>query len=379
MKLGDIAKVYGGYAFKSSEFKENGTPIIRIGNLDGDIVNLDDSICYSEDFLIKHPEFIVNKGDILVAMSGATVGKIGVYKNDLKALLNQRVGNIKPIGNLNKKLIFYYCKSPSFMNHIKKEAFGCAQPNISSSKIEDFVLNLPSEEKQNMVVEVLDKASKSIELKKLQLSAYDQFIKSRFVEMFGNLIDTVRLGDCCKVHARIGWQALTTAEHMQTGDYLLITGTDFKDNEVNYSTCKYVAKERYEMDDKIIIRNDDILITKDGTIGKVAIVHNLPKPATLNSGIFVVRPDQRFNKEYISYVFRGPLFDEFVEKTKTGATIKHLNQGHLVNFLIPLPSIEEQISFANFSIQIDKLKFSVQKSLEETKKLFDSLMQKYFG
>ena len=131
----------------------------------------------------------------------------------------------------------------------------------------------------------------------------------------------------------------------------------FKDNEINYSTCVYVSKERYEMDNHIILKNDDILITKDGTIGKVAIVHNLLKPATLNGGVFVLRPDERFNKEYIAYVFKGPLFEDYVNKSKTGATIKHLNQKHLIEFCIPLPSMDEQLKFARIYKQIDKQKF----------------------
>ncbi len=175
--------------------------------------------------------------------------------------------------------------------------------------------------------------------------------------MFGECENTVRLGDCCEVHARIGWQALTRDEHMKTGEYMLVTGTDFKDGEVNYSTCVYVAKERYEMDKHIILRNDDVLITKDGTIGKVAIVHNLPKPATLNAGVFVVRPDEIFNKEYIANVFKGPLFSDYVEASKTGATIKHLNQKHLVEFMIPVPSLEEQEAFSQFIKRIDKSKY----------------------
>jgi len=179
--------------------------------------------------------------------------------------------------------------------------------------------------------------------------------------MFGKLKDVIRLGDCCEVHARIGWQALTRDEHMQSGDYLLVTGTDFVAGKVNYDTCAYVSKERYEMDPHIILRDNDVLITKDGSIGKVAVVYDLPKPATLNSGVFVVRPDDKFNKEYISYVFRGPLFERFVELSKTGATIKHLNQKYLVDFCIPLPSMEEQKTFAIFSKQIDKSKVVVQK------------------
>ena len=197
--------------------------------------------------------------------------------------------------------------------------------------------------------------------------------------MFDGIENKVKLGDCCEVHARIGWQALTKNEHLKNGYYMLITGTDFKDNEINYDTCVYVTKERYEMDRHIILRNNDILITKDGTIGKVAIVHNLNKPATLNSGIFVVRQNSKFNKEYIAYVFKGPLFEDFVDKSKTGATIKHLNQKHLVEFEIPLPPIELQNQFADIVKQIDKQKFEIEKSLKEMQKLYECLMEKYFG
>lgn len=102
------------------------------------------------------------------------------------------------------------------------------------------------------------------------------------------------------------------------------------------------------MDSHIILKNDDVLITKDGSIGKGAIVENLPKPATLNGGIFVVRPDKRFNKEYISNVFKGSIFADFVNSSKTGTTIKHLNQKHLVEFTIPVPEMRLQNEFAEF-------------------------------
>ena len=128
------------------------------------------------------------------------------------------------------------------------------------------------------------------------------------MEMFGKCKRTVLVKDSCTYHSRIGWQALTTKEHQSTGEYLLITGTDFIDNRINYDTCVYVSKERYDMDIKLQIKNGDILITKDGTIGKVAVVDDLPMSATLNAVIFVVRPDKRFFKEYIEYVFKGDLF-----------------------------------------------------------------------
>ena len=97
----------------------------------------------------------------------------------------------------------------------------------------------------------------------------------------------VRLSEIATPNARIGWQNLRRSEFMDSGDVYIITGTDFENGIVNFKGCKFVAPERYEMDDKIKVHEGDILITKDGTIGKVAIVKGLDRKATLNAGVFV--------------------------------------------------------------------------------------------
>ena len=89
---------------------------------------------------------------------------------------------------------------------------------------------------------------------------------------------------------RIGWQGLTTKEYLFDGEYFLVTGTEFENGKIKWDKCNFVSKDRFEQDPNIILRDQDILVTKDGTIGKVAYVDSLQKPATLNSGVFVLRP-----------------------------------------------------------------------------------------
>ena len=100
-----------------------------------------------------------------------------------------------------------------------------------------------------------------------------------------------KLGEVCEIHGRIGWQGLTRKEYRSSGDYLLITGINFTDNNtVDYESCVYVDKERYVQDQYIQVRENDLLITKDGTLGKLALIAEMPpKPATLNGGLFVIR------------------------------------------------------------------------------------------
>lgn len=117
------------------------------------------------------------------------------------------------------------------------------------------------------------------------MSKLDELIK----ELCPDGVEYKRFDEVCSLHARIGWQRLTRAEYRNQGEYLLITGTDFNsDYTINYDTCVFVDKERFEQDKKIQLQDGDVLITKDGTLGKVAQVVNLPKPATLNGGVFVV-------------------------------------------------------------------------------------------
>ncbi|MDO5749407.1 MAG: restriction endonuclease subunit S, partial [Planctomycetia bacterium] len=150
--------------------------------------------------------------------------------------------------------------------------------------------------------------------------------------------------DACSLHARIGWQRLTKAEYQSSGDYMLITGTDFTPlYKINYKTCVYVSEERYIQDPKIQIRNGDILITKDGTLGKVAQVNDLQMPATLNGGVFVVRPkDNLLLPRFIMHYLLSEHFQGVVERQKTGSTISHLTQGLFSRLPIPIPPLRIQ-------------------------------------
>ena len=305
--------------------------------------------------------FNVQSGDIIVSCRGTIGETFIVPKNAPLGIMHPSIMKIRLKDGVYDKYYFNLLLKTRLKKY-KAEANGSGvKMAISATELGKEIFPVPTMAEQLEITSIISKTYDIIEKRKKELQSLDNLIKARFVEMFGELKDVIRLGDCCEVHARIGWQALTRDEHMQSGDYLLVTGTDFANGKVNYDTCVYVSKERYEMDPHIIIKDNDVLITKDGSIGKVAVVHDLPKPATLNGGVFVVRPDDKFNKEYISYVFRGPLFERFVELSKTGATIKHLNQKHLVEFSIPLPSMEEQKSFAIFSKQVDKSKVVVQK------------------
>ena len=165
-----------------------------------------------------------------------------------------------------------------------------------------------------------------------------------------------KLSTICSMHARIGWQNLRTSEFLDTGDYYLITGTDFDNGRVNLDNCHYVDKSRYEQDTKIQIQNGSILITKDGTLGKVAFVEGLDKPATLNAGVFNVEITKNFvDNKYLFQYLKAPFLMFYLYKKATGGTIKHLNQNILVDFPIAMPKVEEQRLIGEYFSHLDHL------------------------
>ena len=189
-----------------------------------------------------------------------------------------------------------------------------------------------------------------------------------------------KLSELATINARIGWQNLRTSEFLDSGDYLLITGTDFDNGRIKYGTCHYVEKKRFDQDTKIQLSTGSILITKDGTLGKVALVEELPKPATLNAGVFNVRvkDDAVLSYKYLYHYLKAPFLMKYVTANATGGTIKHLNQSILVDFPIPITEKLEQDRIAKL---LDSLELSItlhQCKLEKLKLTKKALLQKLF-
>lgn len=162
-KLQNIIKLQGGFAFPSNQFKFYGVPVVRISNIENDEVILRDVVCFDSDGISK--EFRLNFGDMVIAMSGATTGKIGVYKYETPSYINQRVGKFIPISkNFDYQFLIQFCKSFSFSNQLKLLLATGAQPNISSNDIENMLLRLPTFLEQKAIAEVLSAADEEISL-----------------------------------------------------------------------------------------------------------------------------------------------------------------------------------------------------------------------
>ena len=275
--------------------------------------------------------------------------------------------------NIDTAFLMSFLQTDSFVKIVLDNCTGTSYPAINSSDLSNLEISLPkSFEEQKKVGKTIISIDNLITLHQRKYDKLTNVKKSMLEKMFpqnGSNAPEIRfkgfteaweqrkLSEIATMHARIGWQNLRTSEFLDSGDYMLITGTDFIDGAVNFDTCHYVERERYEQDKHIQIRNGSILITKDGTLGKVAYIQGLTMPATLNAGVFNVeiKDENEVDNRYLFQYLKAPFLMDYVDKKATGGTIKHLNQNILVDFPVVLPHKAEQEKIGEYFLAIDHL------------------------
>lgn len=368
--LGDVAKERK----ETCKESKNGYPIVGLEHLTPEEINLS---AWDED---KENTFtkIFRKGDVLFGRRRAYLKKAAVAPFD-----GICSGDITVIEAIPRKilpeLLPFVIQNDAFFDFAVNKSAGSLSPRVKWEHLKKYEFELPDMKKQSELAKLLWSMDATKRAYQKLLQKTDEFVKSRFIEMFRDC-HREKLGDICQIKARIGWQGLKKNEYLTSGDYLLVTGVDFVNNRIDFEHCFYVAKERYEQDEYIQLRTGDVLVTKDGTIGKVAIVEELPMPATLNSGIFVVRDLYgKVSNWFLYYTFMTKEFEAFVEGCKTGSTIAHLNQGAFINYEIPVPSTARQEEFVFFARQSEKSRFELEKALAELKATYKKIISDNLG
>lgn len=178
-----------------------------------------------------------------------------------------------------------------------------------------------------------------------------QGYKNSGIEWIGSIPSDWKLDKIkymANLYGRIGWQGLTSEEYIDEGPFL-VTGVDFCKGRIDWNNCVHISEKRWEQADKIQIKNEDLLITKDGTVGKVAIVSDLNGKASLNSGVLLIDLKDKNSKKYLYWVLCSDVFwTWFNYKNSGNSTILHLYQKDFNEFIYTIPELKEQKLIANF-------------------------------
>ena len=156
---------------------------------------------------------------------------------------------------------------------------------------------------------------------------------------------TIRLGDHAYVKGRIGWRGLKSSEYTQEGP-CLIAGYHIESGRVNWGACDHIPMCRYTESWEIALREADVILTKDGTIGRVALVRDMPGPATINSTMMLVRPRGPVLSGFLYHYLTGNAFQKLVADKVSGSSVPHVFQRDMVELTMPLPSQKDQLHIA---------------------------------
>ena len=322
-------------------------PFIQNKDFEGTLINLNTDFFIPISVAQKFPKILLNDKILLVSISGR-IGNVGLYEIRDVSFVGGAICVCRLNKDTNGRYVLYFLQSPKGQDSLFHSVKAASHANITVEAIRKTIIPLPPISEQERIVGILDTFTASIDNLKEQIAQRRkqyEYYRDQLLDLEGKDIEEIlSFGNDFQLKARIGWQGLTKKEYKETGDYKLVTGTDFTRNlRIDFDNCVYVDKERYEQDEYIQLKVGDVLITKDGTLGKVAYIDILEKPATLNGGVFVVRdPKNRVLPKFLMFYLTSYHFKKWMQQNHTTGSIQHLTQKLLSSFTIPVFSLEEQ-------------------------------------
>jgi type I restriction enzyme S subunit len=400
-RLKNIGSLYSGLSGKSgSDFEkvptENFKPFINFTNIANNKYILGDNFGFVK-INENENQNQVRKNDLFFLMSSENqedVGKSALLLNDYDELyLNSFCKGFRLTINSDARFINYLLTSSALSQLISLEGRGFTRINLRMEGVENLPIILPqSIEEQTAISNFLDHKTTQIDQLIAKKEQFIQLLEEERVAVINQAVtkgldpnvamkdsgidwlgkipkhwDVKIIKHTTYVKGRIGWKGLRSDEFLEFSDSYVVTGTDFHNGTIKWETCYQVPIDRYEDDPFIKLQNDDLLITKDGTIGKIAIVKDMPKIATLNSGVFLTRPlENEYYQEFMYWILYSEVFKSFYDFNKSGSTIQHLYQNVFNEFKYPLPPIKEQIEIVNHvNKKTDELDLVISKTKQE--------------
>ena len=339
--LNEVCTFQNGFSFKSGLFKSNGEKILRITNInDGKII--EDNCVYFDlnDYKENLEPYKVFKGDIVVAMSGATTGKIGCNYSDKIFYLNQRVGLFRPNEEkLNKRYLYHWLLSKS--NEIYNISSGTgAQPNLSSIKMMDFKIAVPPLEVQCEIVHILDdftllSAELSAELKAREKQY--EYYKDKLFDFEDKI--KIPLSEICTMERGGNFQKKHFTEEgvpaIHYGKIYTYYGL-YTDKTLNFIDEEIAKKQKFANN------NDIVMAVTSENVEDVCkcVVWEGKEPVAVSGHSVIIRHNQ--NARFLAYYFTTSHFQRQKERYCIGTKVIEMKPDNLAKILVPIPSIEEQ-------------------------------------
>lgn len=370
-KLTDISEIQYGYAFDSKYFTEDSSypALVRIRDIKRG---------YSDTYFSgEYPkEYVLSAGDLLVGMDGEF--NIAKWKTD-GALLNQRVCKLVAKGDTNEEYLRFAMTKA--LKEIENRTSFVTVKHLSAKELNKLELNVPSSLSQANIANILSKIETIIELRKEELMNLENLVKARFAELFGDPVADSR-----------GWGQVPLKQMLESirygtstppvfaeDGYCFIRATNIKNGRIVNNDMKHISQYEADRLEKCKLAGGEVLIVRSGVnAGDTCVITDEYIGQYAGYDMILVMKDE-MNPIFLNELINTGYMNKVVKPLTRRAAQPHLNSEQVQSFpIIKVPKYLQD-EFADFVKQTNKSKAAVQKSLDETQVLFDSLMQKYFG
>jgi len=402
-ELGNILYLKNGYSFKSTDYCEEGIPLVRISDIQDGRINLDTTVKVPNRLLKS--DFIIENGDLLIAMSGATTGKFGIYIGNETILQNQRVGNLKLYSKSLVSTKYRDYLIASLRDIIQKSAYGGAQPNISPEKIHKLIIPLPPLNEQKRIVAKLDAILPKVKSARDRLEKIPAILKKfrqsvlaaacsgkltedwreEYAQRTGKELsewEEVKLESISELitkGASPNWQGIKYTEDKQV---LFITSENVYPLELKLDIKKYVEFSFNEKQKRSILKKGDLLTNIVGaSIGRSAH-YNMDDIANVNQAVAIIRLLDKREVDFFLIYLNSPDYISILNNNKVDVARANISLTDLKNMLVPRPPLEEQQEIVRrveklFALA-DSIEEKYKKAYERVEKLEQAILAKAF-
>ena len=381
-KLSNLYDIGSSKRVFQSEWREKGVPFYRareIARLSEDGY-VDNELFIDEDLYEEYTEKYgrPQPGDVMVTGVG-TLGVCYVVKPRDKFYFKD--GNIlwfkqKAPDRIMPEYLVKAFESKEVKDFISKNSSGTTVGTFTIQTANRMEITLPSIDQQEQIIERISKLESIIKKRQNELVKLDELIKARFVEMFGGEKNLMAMSDICSI--------ITDGTHQppkfKEDGIPFIFVSNITSDKLTYEAEKFIDQDTYnELVKRTPIEIGDVLLSTVGSYGHPAVVKS-DKKFLFQRHIAYLKPKKEIvDSDYLHGAILSPGAQRQIEQGVKGIAQKTLNLSEIKKMRIPIPNMDKQKEFATFVAQVDKSKAQVQKALDETQLLFDSLMQEYFG
>ena len=378
-KLGEVADYINGRAFKPSEWKENGLPIVRIQNLN------DESAVYHYSNAEHEEKYLLHDGDLLFAWAAS----LGTYIwNGGEAWLNQHIFKVLPKQNVSKMYLYYALTS--IIKELYSKSHGSGMVHVTKGKFEETEIPLPPLPTQHQIVSrieslfaELDKAVEHLSTAQQQLKTYRQAVLNHWLNNEDGKWKTVKLGEVAE-KIQIG----PFGTQLHKSDYInggipLINPMHINNNKIQPDKSFSVSEEKYKELSNYYLQKGDVVLGRRGEMGRCAVVSEKEDGMLCGTGSLYIRGGDALFADYLCRLLSSQKIILYFENASSGTTMSNLNRGIIENCEIPFPPLTDQHRIVqeieSRLSQAEAAEASIAEALQKTEALRQSILKKAFS